>query len=400
MSVWAVLAAAGSGERLGADRPKAFARLGGRPLLAESLERLDGSDWIDAIVVAAPPEWEEPAILLAEELGCGKVAPASPAARRARSRCGSASRRCPRTRRWCSSTTRRGRSLPEDVIERVLAPLGEGWDGAVPGAAARGHGQARRGRPRGRDARARTSSSPCRRRRPSSPTSCAQALAGDARRRDRLRLARRGARRPGEGRRGRSAAAQGDDAGRPRARRELARPRNRRGVIVDYHMHLRDRPGGEARAATARARRARSSSTARARGVDEIGFTEHVYYFRQTPSALGAAVPMRERCVYDLDDVRRRGRRGEAARAAGQARARGRLRRRASRHELARAARAVPVGLPARLGALSSTGSPSTRSPGSGQKLPVDEALAPLLRALRERARAAGSSTCSRTRTW
>ena len=22
--------------------------------------------------------------------------------------------------------------LPEDVIERVLAPLGEGWDGAVP----------------------------------------------------------------------------------------------------------------------------------------------------------------------------------------------------------------------------------------------------------------------------
>ncbi|TMK55054.1 MAG: hypothetical protein E6G60_20620 [Actinobacteria bacterium] len=41
MSVWAVLAAAGSGERLGADRPKAFVRLGERVLLAESLERLD-----------------------------------------------------------------------------------------------------------------------------------------------------------------------------------------------------------------------------------------------------------------------------------------------------------------------------------------------------------------------
>src|SRR6266536_5802679 len=73
MSVWAVLAAAGRGERLGADRPKEFARLGDRPLLAESLERLEASEWIEAIVIAAPPDWEEPASLLAEELGCGKV---------------------------------------------------------------------------------------------------------------------------------------------------------------------------------------------------------------------------------------------------------------------------------------------------------------------------------------
>src|SRR5919109_2594314 len=73
MSVWAVLAAAGRGERLGTDRPKAFARLRGRPLLAESLERLEESGWIDAIVVVAPPEWEEPSILVAEELGAGKV---------------------------------------------------------------------------------------------------------------------------------------------------------------------------------------------------------------------------------------------------------------------------------------------------------------------------------------
>jgi 2-C-methyl-D-erythritol 4-phosphate cytidylyltransferase len=72
LSVWAVLAAAGRGERLGSDRPKAFARLGGRPLLAESLERLEGSDWIDFIVIAAPVEWEEPAILLAEELGAAR----------------------------------------------------------------------------------------------------------------------------------------------------------------------------------------------------------------------------------------------------------------------------------------------------------------------------------------
>src|SRR5918994_1450818 len=74
VSVWAVLAAAGSGERFGADRPKAFAKLGELPLLAESLRRLDDSDWVEAIVVAAPPGWEEPAILVAEEIGAGKVA--------------------------------------------------------------------------------------------------------------------------------------------------------------------------------------------------------------------------------------------------------------------------------------------------------------------------------------
>ena len=72
-TLWAILAAAGSGERLGADRPKAFVALGELPLLAASMERLDESEWIDAIVVAAPPGWEEPSILLAEELGAGKV---------------------------------------------------------------------------------------------------------------------------------------------------------------------------------------------------------------------------------------------------------------------------------------------------------------------------------------
>src|SRR5919198_5563571 len=74
MAVWAVLAAAGRGERLGDDRPKAFARLGELPLLAEPLRRLDESDWVERIVIAAPPEWEEPCILVAEELGAGKVA--------------------------------------------------------------------------------------------------------------------------------------------------------------------------------------------------------------------------------------------------------------------------------------------------------------------------------------
>src|SRR5437764_15019791 len=71
--VWAVLVAAGRGERLGEDRPKAFVRLGELPMLAEPLRRLDESELIDAVVLVAPPEWEEPAILLAEEVGASKV---------------------------------------------------------------------------------------------------------------------------------------------------------------------------------------------------------------------------------------------------------------------------------------------------------------------------------------
>src|SRR5918995_3105686 len=74
MSVWAVLAAAGRGDRLGLDRPKAFAPLGDGVLLAIPLRRLNDSDWIEGIVIAAPPDWEEPSILLAEELAREKVA--------------------------------------------------------------------------------------------------------------------------------------------------------------------------------------------------------------------------------------------------------------------------------------------------------------------------------------
>jgi 2-C-methyl-D-erythritol 4-phosphate cytidylyltransferase len=132
VSVWAVLAAAGSGERLGAHRPKAFVRLGEQPLLAESLARLDASDWIDAIVVAAPPDWEEPAILLAEELGCGKVsACVTGGATRADSvRLGLAE--VPADAAVVVVHDAARPLLEDAVIERVVTALADGWDGAVP----------------------------------------------------------------------------------------------------------------------------------------------------------------------------------------------------------------------------------------------------------------------------
>jgi histidinol-phosphatase (PHP family) len=68
-------------------------------------------------------------------------------------------------------------------------------------------------------------------------------------------------------------------------------------VIVDYHMHLRD---PEERVEHTVEAVERFVETARARDVDEIGFSEHVYYFRQTLSVWDLPYQT-ERCVYDLD---------------------------------------------------------------------------------------------------
>ena len=133
MSVCVVLVAAGEGRRLGSDRPKAFVALGGRPLLAESLERLERSDWIDSIVIVAPPGWEEPTILLAEELVASKVgAVVTGGVTRAES-----------VRAGLEEVGEdavaiivhdAARPLVDDaVLERVLGPLAEGWAGVVPG---------------------------------------------------------------------------------------------------------------------------------------------------------------------------------------------------------------------------------------------------------------------------
>lgn len=68
-------------------------------------------------------------------------------------------------------------------------------------------------------------------------------------------------------------------------------------MIVDYHMHLRDE----------RERIAHDTHSvepfvdaAHDAGVDEIGFTEHAYYFTQLRTLWSVPYQV-ERCVYDLD---------------------------------------------------------------------------------------------------
>jgi histidinol-phosphatase (PHP family) len=68
-------------------------------------------------------------------------------------------------------------------------------------------------------------------------------------------------------------------------------------VIVDYHLHLRDSRGDIDHSVEAVEP---FVETAAARGVDEIAFTEHVYYFRQTRE-IWDVPDQTERCRFDLD---------------------------------------------------------------------------------------------------
>ena len=126
------MAAAGRGDRLGLDRPKAFAPLNDRPLVAEALERLDASDWIEGIVVAAPPEWEEPCILVAEEVAAGKVAATVTGGESRGESVRAALAEVPEEVTVVLVHDAARPLVTDEVIERVITGLADGWDGAVP----------------------------------------------------------------------------------------------------------------------------------------------------------------------------------------------------------------------------------------------------------------------------
>ncbi|WP_242671521.1 2-C-methyl-D-erythritol 4-phosphate cytidylyltransferase [Mycobacterium syngnathidarum] len=123
----AVVPAAGSGERLGAGRPKAFVSLGGKPLLEHALDGLLASGVIDTVVVAVPPALTDEAILVFGE--------------RAQIVAGGADR----TESVALALAAAGdpdfilvhdaaRALtPPSLIARVVAALGDGHAAVVPG---------------------------------------------------------------------------------------------------------------------------------------------------------------------------------------------------------------------------------------------------------------------------
>jgi 2-C-methyl-D-erythritol 4-phosphate cytidylyltransferase len=132
VSVWAILAAAGRGDRLGLDRPKAFAKLNERAVIEEVLERLDGSKWVEGIVVAAPEGWEEPCILAAEEVAASKV---SETVTGGETRTESVRRALDKVPSDAAVVLVHDVARPlvdDEVIERVVTGLQDGWDATVP----------------------------------------------------------------------------------------------------------------------------------------------------------------------------------------------------------------------------------------------------------------------------
>ena len=208
-----------------------------------------------------------------------------------------------------------------ELVTRRAGGAGRGRRGGARSARHR-HRQARAARGRWR----RRSTAPswwrCRRRRPSAPTRCARAYAQPA---DgaggghRLRIAGGGERRPVAVVEGEPAQPQGDHTATDLA--EAASP-----VLTDYHMHLvRRRPALRRRQLHARARRPLRRRPPPAAGIDEIGFTDHVYRFRRGPRLVRPSRSGRPMPSGDLRPLPRRRLGGARRRPAGEGGARGRL---------------------------------------------------------------------------
>jgi 2-C-methyl-D-erythritol 4-phosphate cytidylyltransferase len=72
MKATAILAAAGSGERLGSEEPKAFVHLAGRPMVGWSLAALSAASAVDRVLVAVPEGYtEHPALTAADPVPGG-----------------------------------------------------------------------------------------------------------------------------------------------------------------------------------------------------------------------------------------------------------------------------------------------------------------------------------------
>lgn len=67
--VIALIAAAGTGQRLGAELPKAFVPLAGRCLLERSIEAMVSSEVVTRIIVLVHPQWHDYAATLLEKAG-------------------------------------------------------------------------------------------------------------------------------------------------------------------------------------------------------------------------------------------------------------------------------------------------------------------------------------------
>ena len=202
--------------------PRRSRRSASAPLLAERFERLDG------VRAGSTRSWSSPRRTGRSRRSCSPRSSARAKVDRVRRRAArraplGAGRRRGGARRTPPSILVHDAARPlvaDEVVERVLAALREGWDGAVPGLPLADTVKRVRGATRGRDARRATSS--CAVQTPQAFVAACSRTRSRASAGDGLRVARRGARRPRAGRRGRPAAAEGHRRRGSRAGRDVA----------------------------------------------------------------------------------------------------------------------------------------------------------------------------------
>ena len=297
LETWVIVVAAGAGERLGSDRPKAFVKFGERTLVAACLETFEFHEGIDGIVVAVPEGFETDMSLIADDIGAGKIAAAVPGGASRAESVANALACLPDSAHFVLVHDAARPLVDDALITRVMHGLAEGADGVVPALAVTD--TVKRLGPDGTVSETFDRSSLRAVQTPQGfPVGAASGGHRPSRRiaggRHRLRVAGRGRRRPGGLRRGRPAQPQGHDAGGSRPGAGAGR------VIVDYHLHLR--PDGSRLDAGAYAPEhlAQYVATARERGVGEIAITEHIYRFAQA-SHLSDHVYWREQAVDDIE---------------------------------------------------------------------------------------------------
>src|SRR3954451_1296926 len=115
MAVVGIVPAAGRGERLGSDGPKAFVACGGRPLVEWSLDVLEAV--CDRVVMAVPEGWDTDG----DHVTGGAVRSASVRAALAAA---------PEATVVVVHDAARP-LLTRDLAERCIAAVRDGWDGAI-----------------------------------------------------------------------------------------------------------------------------------------------------------------------------------------------------------------------------------------------------------------------------
>lgn len=133
MSIAAIVAAAGRGERLGGGVPKALQEVGGVPMLVHAVRALAAARGVDLVVVAAPPDRVEDTIALVRDSADAATIVVVPGGATRRDSVRAALSALPPGTTVVLVHDAARPLAPVDLVEAVAAAVVEGADAVVPG---------------------------------------------------------------------------------------------------------------------------------------------------------------------------------------------------------------------------------------------------------------------------